>query len=212
MDHYALTGEYFLHPTPAGAYYAASRATREPARSFLQRLLREPETPALAPDLAQDWTQLDEQGALSFVYRLQASGYVQGLPMQVEVPRERVEALLPPLLAQLSDEGRAILADKRGLYLGTAGFTHEAAEELAALGADMAAVQERHARLLEGNLRLRSHGWGLVGAGGYSELGFWPLYFGDDYFLLIIGGQPRFNQEAFTSLVWTLGVRYGNEA
>ncbi|MEY2873872.1 MAG: hypothetical protein RLZZ373_1243, partial [Pseudomonadota bacterium] len=37
MDHYTLTGEFYLHPTPAGAYYAASRPTRDPARLFLQR-------------------------------------------------------------------------------------------------------------------------------------------------------------------------------
>jgi hypothetical protein len=211
MDHYTLTGEFFLHPTPAGAYYAASRPTRDPARTFLQRLLREPETPRLTAALVQDWMQMDEQDALEFIYRLQSSGFVQGLPMHVEVPQDRIENLLPPLLSQLSDEGRVILAEKRGLYLGTAGFAHEVSEELAALGADLAAVHERHARLLHGNLRLRSDGWGMVNASGYSEMGFWPLYFGDEYFILIIGGMPRFNQEAFTSLVWTLGVRYGGQ-
>ena len=123
-----------------------------------------------------------------------------------------IEALLPPVLAQLSDEGKAILAEKRGLYLGTAGFAHEQSEELAALGADLATVQERHAQLLHGNMRLRGDGWGFMNAGGYSELGFWPLYFGDDYFILVVGGQPRFNQEAYTTLIWTLGVRYGGEA
>ena len=209
MDHYTLTGEYYLHPTPAGAYYAASRPDRDPARQFLQRLLREQATPRLTPALVRQWTGLDEAGALEFVYRLQSSGFIQGLPVQVEVPPERIEALLPPLLAQLSDEGRAILAEKRGLYLGTAGFAHEQSEELAALGADLATVQERHAKLLHGNMRLRSDGWGMVNAAGYSELGFWPLYFGDDYFILVVGGQPRFNQEAYTTLIWTLGVRYG---
>jgi hypothetical protein len=212
MDHYTLTGEYYLHPTPAGAYYAASRPDRDPARSFLQRLLREPATPRLSPALIAQWTGLSEHDALEFVYRMQSSGFIQGLPVQVEVPPERIEALLPPVLAQLSDEGKAILAEKRGLYLGTAGFAHEQSEELAALGADLASVQERHAQLLHGNMRLRGDGWGFMNAGGYSELGFWPLYFGDDYFILVVGGQPRFNQEAYTTLIWTLGVRYGGAA
>ena len=82
-------------------------------------------------------------------------------------------------------------------------------EELAALGGDIASVHERHSRLLHGNMRLRSDGWGMVNAAGCSEVGFWPLYFGDDYFILIVSGMPRFNQEAFTTLVWALGVRYG---
>jgi hypothetical protein len=207
MDHYTLTGEFFLHPTPAGAYYAASRPTRDPARLFLQRLLRESETPRLTADLVQDWMSMGQQDALEFIYRLQSSGFVQGLPMHVEVPPDSIEAMLPPLLSQLSDEGKAILADKRGLYLGTAGFAHETA-----LGGDLASVHERHSRLLHGNMRLRSDGWGMVNASGYCEVGFWPLYFGDDYFILIVNGMPRFNQEAFTTLVWTLGVRYGNTA
>lgn len=212
MDQYTLTGEFYLHPTPAGAYYAASRPSPEPARTFLQRLMREPETPRLTIELLKGWTGLNEQDALEFVYRLQSSGFVQGLPVRVAVPPERIEALLPPLLAQLSDEGRAILAEKRGLYLGTAGFAHETSEELAALGADLATVHERHSKLLHGNMRLRSDGWGMVNASGYSEIGFWPLYFGEDYFILVVGGLPRFNQEAFTTLLWTLGVRYGSRS
>lgn len=212
MDQYTLTGDYFLHPTPAGAYYAASRPERDPARTFLQRLMREQQTPRLTTALVQDWMSLGEQDALEFIYRLQSSGFIQGLPVQVEVPPDRIESLLPPILSQLSDEGRAILAEKRGLYLATAGFAHEQSEELAALGADLANVQERHAKLLHGNMRLRSDGWGLVNASGYCDIGFWPLYLGTEYFILVVGGMPHFNQEAFTTLIWTLGVRYGGAA
>lgn len=209
MDQYTLTGEFYLHPTPAGAYYAASRPNPEPGRAFLQRLMRERETPRLTTEMVCEWTGLGEQDALEFIFRMQSSGFIQGLPERVQVPPDRIEALLPPLLAQLSDEGRAVLAEKRGLYLGTAGFTHETSEELAALGADLASVHERHARLLHGNMRLRSDGWGMVNASGCSEIAFWPLYFGSDYFILVVGGMPRFNQEAFTTLLWTVGVRYG---
>ena len=212
MDQYTLTGDFFLHPTPAGAYYAASRPERDPARTFLQRLMREQQTPRLSTALVQDWMSLGEQDALEFIYRLQSSGFIQGLPVQVEVPPDRIESLLPPILSQLSDEGRAILAEKRGLYLATAGFAHEQSEELAALGADLANVQERHAKLLHGNMRLRSDGWGLVNASGYCDIGFWPLYLGTEYFILVVGGMPHFNQEAFTTLIWTLGVRYGGAA
>jgi hypothetical protein len=210
MDHYTLTGEFYLHPTPAGSYHAISREASDAARMFIRRLLRARETPRLTPELMSTWLGLDPQQALQFVYRLQTSGLIQGLPVQVEVPADRVEALLPPLLSQITDSGQAVLADKRGLYIGKAGYTHEAAEELAALGADLATVHERHSRLLHGNLGLRSDGWGMVGASGYSELGFWPLHFGDDYFILCAGGTPRFNQEAFTTLLWILGVRYGS--
>jgi hypothetical protein len=212
MDQYTLNGEFYLHPTPAGAYHAVSRSTTDTARQLIRRLLRSPDTPRLSGALLVNWLGLDEQQALQFIYRMQTTGLVQGLPVRMEVPAERVEALLPPLLAQMSDTGQAVLADKRGLYVGKSGFAHDAAEELAALGADLAGVHERHARLLHGHLGLRSDGWGMVGASGTSELGFWPLHFGDDYFILAVGGTPRFNQEAFTTLLWILGVRYGSPA
>lgn len=210
MDRYTLTGEYFLHPTPGGAYYATCRPAKESARSFLHRLLHEPETPALTVAMLKDWTGLNERDGLEFIYRLQTSGFIQGLPTPLRAPMDSIESILPPLLAKLSDEGKAVLAEQRGFQLGATGYTHEVTEELAALGADLASVQERHTRLLHNNLRIRADGWGIVNAGGYSEIGFWPLYFGNEYFILVLGGLPRFNQAAFTTLVWSLGVRYGH--
>lgn len=208
MDRYALTGEYYLHPTPGGAYYATCRPTREAARTFLQRLLRQPETPALTVDMVREWTGLNEHDGLEFIYRLQSSGFVQGLPTPLSAPKDSIESILPPLLSKLSDEGKAVLAESMGFQLGAAGFAHEVTEELAALGADLANIQERHARLLHNNLRVRADGWGIVNASGYSEIGFWPLYFGSSYFILVVSGMPQFNQAAFTTLVWSLGVRY----
>ncbi len=212
MDQYTLTGEYFIHPTPAGAYFATTRPTQETARSFLQRLLREPVTPALTAPMLKDWTGLDPQAGLEFIYHLQASGFIQGFKSPQRAPLDSIEKVLPPLLARLSDEGKAVLAESRGLQLAAAGYTHEVTEELAALGADLAGVHERHAKMLTNNLRVRAEGWGMLNAAGYSELGFWPLYFADDYFILVIGGTPQFNQSAFTTLLWSLGVRYGQVA
>lgn len=209
MDRYALTGEFFLHPTPGGAYYAVSRPEPDPARAFLQRLLTVPDAPALTVAQVTEWTGLNEHDGLELIYRLQSSGFVQGLTEPLSVAQESMEMAIPPLLSQLSSEGKAVLAESRGLQIGAAGYTHEVTEELAALGADLASVQERHSGLLRNNLRLRGDGWGLVNAAGYSEIGFWPLYFGQQYFILVLGGMPRFNQKAFTTLMWTLGVRYG---
>jgi hypothetical protein len=209
MDAYTLSGEYYLYPTPGGVGYAVQSPNPEPARHFLQRLLSMPITPQLTEAMVQEWTGLPRQEALEFIYHLQSSGYLQGLLTPLAAPEESLEALLPPLLERLSDDGKAVLAEKRGLYLSSAGYSHEATEELAALGADLAAVHERHRELLNHNLRLRGGAWGLLNAAGIAELGFWPIYFGREYFVLAISGQPRFNQMAFTTLVWSLGVRYG---
>ena len=209
MNTFSITGDHYLYPTPSGTYYAVNSPETEPYRLFLRRLLAEQETPQFTVDLIQEWTLMDEQDALEFVYRLQVSGFIQGLPMPLSVPEGNLETLLPVLLERLSDEGKAVVAEKRGLYLGSSGYSHETTEELAALGADLAVVRDRHRGLLNNNLRLPGGALGLVNASGSSEVGFWPIYFGNDYFILVIGGLPQFNQTAFTTLVWSLGVRYG---
>jgi hypothetical protein len=208
MDTYTLQGEAFLHPTPAGAYFAVSHAERDLPGAFMLRLVQEPESPALTTALLQDWTGLAEPDALAFLYRLQEAGLVQGLPEPVSAPRANLESLLPGLLTALSLEGRAVLADTQGLALGSAGYSPEATEELAALAADVAALQARHAGLLDKHFRLGWQGWGIVSAAGYSELGCWPLHLGDYRFILVLHGEPRLNQPAFIQLVWALGVHY----
>jgi hypothetical protein len=208
-DQYVINGEHYLYPTPGGAFYAVSRSTDDPVRLFLQRLLRERESPQLTVELVSRWTGMDTQGALGLIYHLQSGGLVEGLPMALGAPDDKFETMLPALLQQLSDEGKAILAERRGLHMAAVGFTHETTEELAALGAELIAVQDRHSKLLHRNLRSKAEGWGLVNACGYSEIGFWPLYVGRQCFILAISGLPQFNQAAFTSLIWALGVRYG---
>jgi hypothetical protein len=204
---YALGGDYCLHPTPAGSYFAVSRAQADAQRAFLQRLLAQAQTPALTVDLMQAWTGLEAQPALAFLQNLQDAGYVQGLPQPMQAPTEPDETLLPALLSQLSDEGRGVLADSAGLLLAAVGFKHAHSEQVAALGAELAALQQRHAAL-RGQMGLASDGWGLVSAAGYSELSFWPLYIGTARFHLVVGGQPRFNQQAYTRLLWALAQRY----
>lgn len=203
---FTLGGEYWLHPTPAGTYFAVSRPDDEPQRRFLQSLLAEPRTPRLTEALLVERTGLPGQAALAFLHDLQAAGRVQGLPQAMQAPAEPAVTLLPALLSQLSDEGRGVLADAEGLLLAAVGFRHAHSEQLAALCAELAALQRRHAGLRE-QLGLASDGWGLVSAAGYGELTFWPQQVGIARFHLVVGGQPRFNQQAYTRLAWALAQR-----
>ena len=109
----------------------------------------------------------------------------------------------------LSSQSKVLLADTQGFYVCSQGFPHETAEELSALSADIASLQERHQRLVGNNLGLETSAWGLVEASGGSRIGFWPLFIGEQRFALIISGCPQFNQPALTSLVWALSKRYG---
>lgn len=210
MSEYILTENLHLGVTPAGTYYAVQDNAEEPGRLFLHRLLQEAATPLFTVDVACELSGYRKKRALEFVHWMQEAGMILGQEHSESAPEETLERLLPKLLRTLSDEGKAILAESRGLYLGSAGFTHEAAEELAALSANLTAVYARHKELLHGNLGYRQRAWGLVDASGNSEVGFWPLYIGQNRFTLIIGGIPQFNQPDFKRLVWALEMRYGN--
>lgn len=208
MDKYTLNGSAYLHPTPAGAFFAVSRTQRELPVTFLQQLLREETSPALTAGLIEERTQLAAPASLEFLLHLQEAGLVEGRVEPASVPRTALQTLLPGLLGQLSGEGRALLADATGMAIGSAGYSTEAVDELSALAADMVALHARHADMLDRHLRLGGHGWGVVAPAGYSELACWPLRLGDSRFILLVGGEPRLNQPAFTQLAWVLGVNY----
>ncbi|WP_298608095.1 hypothetical protein [uncultured Thiothrix sp.] len=210
MSEYILNENLYLGATPGGVYYAVQDNTPESGRDFIHKLLQHPQTPLFNTEVACELSNLKKKRALEFVHWLQEAGLIIGLEHSEQAPPETLERLLPQLLRNLSDEGKAVLAESRGLYLGSAGFPHEAAEELAALSANLTAVYARHKELLQGNLGYRQRAWGLIDASGNSEVGFWPIYIGQNRFTLIIGGIPQLNQPAFKQLVWALEMRYGN--
>lgn len=209
MTEYQLLDDCYVLPTPAGAYYATAAEVDEPARRLLLALLGENQSQLLSvPQLAR-WTGIkNQQDILELLYRIQTLGWIQGETDTQQSPPGTLEDTLPELLACFSGSGKALLSDHQGFYLATHGFTHETAEELSALGADIAALHKRHSRLLNNNVGLDSSAWAIVDAAGHSEIGFWPLYLGKQQFVLALSGIPHLNQLAFVQLVWALAKRY----
>jgi len=202
----------FLYPTPGGAWYAVQGEHREPARALLQSLLIGESTPVLEADWVAAHAGVATGEVADLLRRMQSLGLLQGLAEARHFPEGALDELLAASLKALAEEGRAALADSQGLYVASAGFTHETAEELAALSSELAALGERHSGLLNANLGLAGSGWGLIGATGLSDIGFWPIYLGGHRFALIVQGQPQFNQPALIQLLWALGRRYGKAA
>lgn len=210
MSEYVLSNNLYLNITPGGVYYATQDSSPDAGRGFLHNLLKEAETPLFDTDIACRLSGLKRKRALEFVHWLQEANLIIGTEQPEAAPEGSLERLLPELLRPLSDEGKVVLAESRGLYLGSAGFPHESAEELAALSSNLTAVYARHKELLQGNLGHQQKAWGLVDATGNSELGFWPVYIGENRFTLIVGGIPQFNQPSYKRLVWALSRRYSD--
>lgn len=198
----------YILPTPAGAYYCIASRETEPAKQFLQRLMTSNETVQFNNDMANNLFEgevSDQQELLRYMQKLK---WLQQYDQSQQAPDGRVEDVLPDILQLLSSDAKALLADDQGFYLASAGFTHEAAEELSALSGDLSSLYARHQGVIKGNLNIKSSAFALVDAAGYSQLGFWPLYIGDLLFMLVISGVPRFDQDAFVNLVWSLHQRY----
>jgi hypothetical protein len=122
-----------------------------------------------------------------------------------------MERDIPALLKELAADGRAMLADSQGFFLSVNGFTHETAEALGALAADIGIVASRHDGLIRENLGIDSGAWSVVDAAGHSQIGFWPLFIGAQHFILVLGGEPCLHRNAFAQLVWGLARRYAGE-
>lgn len=211
MENYSLAEGLYVFPTPAGAFNTASKPQSDLSVSFLRKLLMKEVSPKLTLDCIQDLADInDTEKAMQFLHGIQQTVLIQGLVEPIECSKAPLEELLPGLLKGLSDNGKVLLADSHGFYLASHGFNHEAAEELAALSADLANLQERSTSLLTNNLGLNSSAWAAVDSAGNSKIGFWPLYVGKQRFVLVISGIPRLNNPDLVTLIWTLYMRYAN--
>ena len=206
-----IDDNYHILPTPAGAYYAASSSKDDPSRRLLFALMSQDSTQALDKNQLRMWTsQNEEQDALEILYRIQQLGWVTASAEAQDAPVGTMQEALPDILEKLSGSERALLSDHEGFYLAANGFSHETAEELSALSADIASLHSRHSGLLHSNLGLSSAAWAIVDASANGHLGFWPLYIGTERFVLVLAGIPQFNQEAYVELIWLLSKRYAN--
>ncbi len=213
MTQYKINEGLYLHPTPAGAYHSVATQVPDQVASTLRYLLLQPTSvPFKLETLREslDPSITGEQEMLNYYFQLQEMGLVQGVEQVYGLKYGNLEKALPDLLAQITIDGQALLADSQGFYLGRHGFRHETAEELAGLSADVLTLHARHHGLLKGNMGLASSAWGLINAGGLGELGFWPLYVGESQFVLVVKSTPNLNHPAFLDLVWMLSLRYGN--
>ena len=208
MSEYELLADVHVMVTPAGAYYAVSSREDDAARRLLFAILREARTPLLDLKRLCAWSGHGEDDALALLHRMQEVGWLCATEDLRDAPTAHFEQDIPALLAQMSGSERALLADEQGFALAVAGFSHEAGEELAALGAELAALHVRYQGLLRGNLRLNAGGLAAVDAAGHAQLGVWPMRIGEQSFVLIIGGMPLLHTRAYSDTVWGLTRRY----
>ncbi len=198
----------YILPTPAGAYYCIASADIDPAKQLMQHLMNTKESRIFDAELLDTYLPVDAEEQEDIVFHMQKLKWIQGFEQKKQAVCGTIDDVFPDILQHLSSEGKALLADDQGFYLAGAGFKHEACEELSALSGDLSSLYVRHQGIVKKNLNINSAAFALVDAAGYSQLGFWPLYIGDLQFMLVVSGVPRFDQDAFVDLIWSLHQRY----
>ncbi len=197
-------------PTPAGAYYCVSGIQETPARKLLRSLLLGVSMPEFSLQNIQHMLNLDDKDdIIELILYCQKMDWLGGVEQSLDLPSGNLEEILPGLLRVLSDTHKVLLADTQGFYICAQGFTAETAEELSALSADIANMHDRHQNLIQDKLDLQTSAWSLVDAAGNSQIGFWPMFIGEQRFVLVIQGLPQMNQMQLTNLIWALYHRYG---
>ena len=209
MSKHILVDGLFVYPTPIGCYYAVSSIVEDAARNFIKRLLLLDSTPPLNLDVLVDLMDVDRpEEAMELLYFCQKMGWIQGVKKSIEFPKGALDIILPPLLDNISETGNVLLSDDQGFHLACSGFTHETAEQLSAISAEIETVHKRRLDLMENNLAIDSRAWAIVDAFGSSQLGFWPIFIGNNQFVITVSGIPHFNRSDFVSLIWALSIRY----
>lgn len=210
MNQFTINTGLHISITPRGAYYAVQDSAKDVIRNILIKLLYKDSSLPLTDNAVIELCEMKVEDASNLVHRMQTLGLISGQKEMENAPEKNLEDALSELLGSLSDSKKVLLAEHSGLYLGASDIPHEAAEELAAISANLSEVYERHKRLLNGNLHFNQRAWGLIDAAGNSEVGFWPLYIGYNQFALVIHGMPQLNRPAFKRLIWLLIRRYGS--
>ncbi len=205
-----LDTQLFAIPTPAGAFFATANSVPSSQKDFLYQLIINNHNHTISQDSILQWGGENElKSSIQIFYRLQQLGYIQGNPNQPEsIPSGKLDEILANIIAPLSSNNKAILADSNGLYIATSGYPHEVAEELAAMSIDLNSLYQRHEKLLVNNLNIATGALAMVAPNGYSQLGFWPIHIGENLFFLILGGVPQLQHDSFTILVKLLATKY----
>lgn len=198
----------YIAITPSGAYFATLNSTPDDARALLLQLLATDFELLYSLEMIAELADLDEPQAMALFQQLLDRGFVALTETAPVLKKGALEGLLPDLLKQLSYTGKALLADDQGFCLSAAGYSRDQSETLAALAADLIALQERHKRVLNGELGLAGDSWGIMNAAGQSQIGCWVLHVGHQRFSLVISDMPQLNQQAFAELLACLARRY----
>ncbi len=204
-----MTGNnQFITLTPIGAYYAINSREDSPLHRLLRYLLKLPVTPRLDEKTLQECSKHTQIIDILVLVKQAIKSRLMMISSQAtSISETALETVLPKLFSELANDGKFLLADDQGLCLGQIGFDINAGEQLAALSADIAIIQQRHEAALK-DLNEFGNIWGMINPINKHQVSFWPIFIGNHRFVLVLAQKMSLNQPAFTRLIQILSIRY----
>ncbi len=199
----------FLVPSTIGAYLCITGALKDDQAPAVHWLFSQQASPRFDMSLLRN---LREQAGIrnpkEIIRQLLVQRIVQFTSEPVHPPQEPMQDALPAMLAKLSKEERAMLADGNGLCIASIGFDHDRTEALSALASKLTAALYHADRDLFDLLDMKYGLTCLFDIASKRLFTFIPMSFGSHRLVAVTEGKAVFIGDTFRDFVWTLWGRY----
>lgn len=151
-------------------------------------------------------SDMDRKEITKTLYRLLKKGWLSSSEQITESKSDFDRYNFSGHLSELSSTGSAILSDMNGLTISSVGFSEKTVTYLTAYTTNLLkisdAAKKRHTELSN------ETPWSLDLKWGELNVMVQLIAIGSTHFALIVGGEPKFDNQAFFQLITILAKRY----
>ncbi len=203
----------YITLTTTGAYLFVSDGLSPAAKNLLRWLFSQPESPAFRSETFQ---KIQEETGVkdpeATLQELIDRGALLRSEKPVVCPKAPMQEALPSLLSQLSDAGRALLVDAKGLCIASTGIDTERITALAALASKLTSAFHHAGDDVFHLLEVEYGVTCLYDVMKKNLFTFIPLNLGPNQLVLVAEGQVAFSSAVFRDFIWVLWIRFGTSA
>lgn len=175
-------------------------------RSFLINLVSHYSHASVSLSSLQLISKMDRKELTKTLYRLLKKGWLSSSEYTDETQSEIDEYDFSNCLPELSSTGSVILADMNGLTISSVGFSEELIAYLTASATSLLKIND--AAKTRNSELCNDTPWSLDLKWGELNAMVQPIAIGPTQFSLIVGGEPKLDNQAYYQLIAILARRY----
>ncbi len=199
----------YITLTTTGAYFFVSGGLSQVSASLLRWLFSQPESPVFQPETFQKIQEETEVKNPEFsLQELIDKGALQLSEEPAVCPKAPMQEVLPTMLSQLSDAGRAVLVDANGLCIASTGIDSERIAALSALASKLMGALYHAGDDVFHLLNIEYGVTCLYDVMKKNLFTFIPLNLHPNRLIMVSEGQITFSSAIFRDFIWVLWMRY----